>query len=82
MASIIILLEFKKLNVLLCVCNDIQAIPEEMEFDPNSTPPCYKTEDSVSYLPYYYYYQNSILVTHKGFCNPRGRLYPIKNSRN
>ena len=26
----------------------LQAIPEEMEFDPNSTPPCYKTADSVS----------------------------------
>ena len=28
--------------------DNIQAIPEEMEFDPNSTPPCYKTADSVS----------------------------------
>ena len=36
--------------IIMFSTNITQAIPEEMEFDPNSTPPCYKTADSVSYL--------------------------------
>lgn len=26
----------------------LQSIPADMEFDPNSNPPCYKTKDEVS----------------------------------
>lgn len=30
----------------------VQSIPPDMEFDPTSTPPCYRTEDSVSSIEF------------------------------
>ena len=37
----------QKQCVILCF---LQSIPADMEFDPNSSPPCYKTKDEVSNL--------------------------------
>jgi len=36
-------------NVDLCNCSCclLQSIPSDMEFDPNSNPPCYKTKEEV-----------------------------------
>lgn len=39
----------------------LQSIPSEMEFDPNSNPPCYKTVDEARiFFIYFFFYQ-----THK-----------------
>jgi len=35
-------------NLNLYFCRYFQSIPADMEFDPNSNPPCYKTKDEVS----------------------------------
>lgn len=35
------------LTLCFCFTYIVQSIPPEMEFDPNSTPPCYRTADSV-----------------------------------
>lgn len=32
----------------------LQSIPSEMEFDPNSNPPCYKTVDEVGFFVHYF----------------------------
>jgi len=32
---------------IIVVCCMLQSIPSDMEFDPNSNPPCYKTKEEV-----------------------------------
>lgn len=38
----------------------LQSIPSEMEFDPNSNPPCYKTVDEVRIFIFISYNQSQL----------------------
>ena len=74
---------FKQIVVGMFV--GLQAIPPEMEFDPNSTPPCYSTADQVFCCLLLFTFAFVVYTVHcdvTGCCYSRERQHSFENSWN